>query len=208
MEVQVFMMPETEELAFDNDSLEKWKEKVFNLGLEGQSKSLEKKNQSPNVFMPINQRLYEAICVLCPKEAELKKYSYDTIPLQALEAAELAIKNNYFQKIVVRWDDVDKDPVMLGLCGYFYFYTDKGASEHFSSKEECEKQADKKTVYFFETERFLIARWGAEAKTISQLILDAKERFISQEKSRLTKALKDLKRELEDIELTAQLKFG
>jgi hypothetical protein len=201
-------MPETEELAFDNDSLEKWKEKVSNLGLEGQSKSLEKKDQSPNIFMPINQRLYDALCVLCPKEAELKKYSYDTIPLQALEAAELAIQNNYFQKIVVRWDDVDKDPVMLGICGYFYFYNDKGISEHFSSQEECEKQANGRAVYFFDRERFLIARWGAEAKALGQLILDAKERFISQEKSRLAKALKDLKRELEDIELTAQLKFG
>jgi hypothetical protein len=205
MHVETYIMPETEELVTSPEALSEWQEQVDKLGLVGQ-KAITKKQQTPIVFMPVNRRLLEAIKVLCPSSCELKEYRHDAIPLPALEAAKMAIEKGFFQKIEVRWDDATPDPIMLGMNGLWY--TSANYSKHFSTKAECEAQANGAIVHFLEREHFLIARWGAEAKALSQLILDAKERFISEAKRRLTQAIRTAQRELDDVELTAQERFG
>ena len=119
MITEMFLEEDTKELTFDDDKLKEWKEKIEELGLEGQKKLLSKNTDSrPIPFRYMNTSIRRIFKVLCPVEADIKEYSKTPIPLDVLGVIYLAEKDEYFDKIIIRYNDSAPDPIVIGIKGH------------------------------------------------------------------------------------------
>lgn len=95
--------------------------------------------------------------VLCPQETPLKDYRNSPVPLRVLQIAELASSLGMFEKFIV-WDRVsaaEKDPVLVATR--------------------------KNPTTTWQTDTYILARWGSELETFSTLYrraVDAKRAAI------------------------------
>lgn len=185
--VETFFVEETINLIHDNDALKKWNERVQELGLEGQTKVVLAEEKSPVPFLWMNSAIVATFETLCPTKVDIKEYDKSPIPVELLDAVALCNKEEYFLKIQVWYNERQKDPVIVG-----YKYN-KGKSDW-----EKEYYADK----------YLIGRWADVKASLDQLIQRAKAIFISDSKDELNRRIKQNQRELEDLELSANSRFG
>ena len=211
-QVQTYLIEETQELIYDNEKLEHWGDLVKKLGLEGQTQ-IHKLEKSPIPFLCLN-RVQEAILnTLCPREVEIKEYDSTPIPVDLLDLIALSVKEGYFQKIQVWYDDKQKDPAVVGLTGHWKEYSWYGDSnkelkdQKFATKQEG-VDAGGKHVEFSYDKKYLLGRWADVKEDFKQLAQRAKERFIGEEKSRQEQAILTAQRELEDLNSKAFEKFG
>jgi len=185
--VETFLSNETVELIYDNEQLEKWNKMVEELGLEGQS-NIATKEASPVPFLHMKQTLVKTFEELCPRKVDFKKYSVAPIPVEILDLLALSVKEEYFDKIEIWYDDKTPDPVAIG----FRYDTE----EH------------RKNGYHWYMEKYLIGKWGDVKRPFSELIELAKQRFTVRKKHEYEQAIKDYKRKLEDLEKEAYDTFG
>ena len=50
---------------------------------------------------------------------EIQKFDVMPIPVEILELVALSVKENYFNKISIWYDDKTPDPVCIGQTGYY-----------------------------------------------------------------------------------------
>ena len=196
------------DLEFDQEGKERWAAMVDRLGLKGQRKG-ENIEAKPIPFVAMNRTLQNAIATLCPSECSVEDYGFDAIPLEALELIQIAKDCGRFSKIVVAWDEKSPDPVAMGITGAW-----RAVNSSWNTIGNYETEADAKAakgvynVSFQESGRFLIARWGAEFRALSQLIQDAKERFIREKTNEAKKQIADWSHKLATVDLEATEVFG
>ena len=184
--VETFYIEETVNLIHDTEALTKWNDRVAELGLEGQ-KTVVKEDKSPIPFLWMNQALISTFETLCPTKTTIEKFSQSPIPVELLDTVSLCKRERYFDKIEVWYNEKDKDPVIVG---YLFDQKETGWSKEFYAK------------------KYLIGRWADVKASLDTLIDRAKKIFIAENSNRLKMEIKQKERELEDIGLITENRFG
>jgi len=136
--VTSYLEQENEILVTDPDKLDEWKAKAEELGLEGQM-TLCKEGKSPIPFMWMNEGLMNMFKVLCGKSMDFKEYDKAPIPMEAMGLIGLAVKEQYFDEIYIRYDDVDPDPIAIGVAGKEKYLIARWGDERLSLEQLREK---------------------------------------------------------------------
>jgi hypothetical protein len=179
---------ETTNLIHDNEALTKWKEKVSELGLQGQAQVVTEE-KSPIPFLWMNTAIVATFETLCPTKTDIRKYDKTPIPIELLEAVSLCVKEQYFDEIEVWYNDKQKDPVIVG-----FKYNVPASESDWWRKAKADK--------------YLIGRWADVKASLDALIGRAKKLFFHTETIRLNQELKQKQRELDDLEGSVENKFG
>jgi len=218
--VETFLIEENIELLYDNDKLQKWNERVVELGLSGQTQIV-KPTKSPVPFMHMKTSLREVFNTLCPAHVGIKDFNITPIPLEILDLVALSEKEQYFSNIEVWYDDKNPDPVCIGIIENWILH-DKGTynitkgTPHFTSKKDAENYVLINTLtaepYHYswggDEKYYLIGRWADVKRPIMELKQMAIDRFVEEQGELLRKTLKDTQRKLDDIESEAKAKFN
>lgn len=186
--VETFYVEETTNLIHDNEALSTWRQKVDELSLEGQ-KAVVVEEKSPIPFLWMNQSLVHAFEVLCPTKVSIEDYNKSPIPVELLETVSLCVKESYFSKIQVWYNEKDKDPVIVGFL------------------QKPGRSLDSWDLMYY-ADKYLIGRWADVKASLDQLVERAKKIFFQTETIRLKKEIRDRQRELEDLESTISEMFG
>lgn len=187
--VETFLVEETMNLIHDNDSLILWNEKVDQLGLQGQ-KEIVKTEKSPIPYLWMNNALVATFETLCPTKVNIEKYNRTAIPLEILDLVAMSRNEKHFDFVQIWFNEVDKDPVCIG----------------FTVPEENKNQSEWYQVYY--SQKYLIGRWADVKASLDTLIKKARLVFIANTKSEHEKSIRDHQRNIEDLEHTANGKFG
>lgn len=210
--VETFIIEETQELIYDNDKLDQWNEMVAALGLKGQSKICAP-TKSPIPFLPMKRPLARVFETLCPAKVLVADYDKSPIPVEILSLVSLSVKEGYFNKIEIWYDDKNPDPACVGFVGEWYIY-DRSYNRVGAFKTEAEAIAAKDAnsnvhnYAFSETQKYLIGKWGDEKVSFKELTAKAKLIFVAERKNRLQTEIREAQRRLEDLELEADREFG
>lgn len=209
--VETFIIEETQELIYDNEKLDQWNKHVAELGLTGQTK-IQKKDKSPIPFLHMKESLVNVFAELCPRRVDIKDYDKTPIPVEILDLAALSVKEQYFNKIEIWYDDKTPDPACIGSIGKWIVYR-KNYSHIGEFATEAEALALKDNAeyynhYFEETGKYLLGRWADVKQTFEELTAKAKKLFIAAQKSAIAAAIRDENRKLEDLESKADNQFG
>lgn len=175
MITQTFMQEDLQDLVTEVDDLEEWKRQVKELELDGQL-HLASEDSSPIPFLPMNQSMENMFKVLCPAAEDVENFSKGTIPLKALSAIALAKQENYFNWLEIWYDDKDPDPIAVGYHGDSKYSADK----------------------------YLIARWGAEAADFDKLKTQATMRWMEEQRTYLEERIMNAKHNLDKIDILAK----
>lgn len=153
MEVTVYVEQDKTSMISDPQA---WKDKVEELSLVGQQKIC-KPEGNPNPFLRMDVGLVRCFETICPAKKDIQEFDAEPIPMEALSAYGLALKDGYFDKVEIWYSPRESDPVMVGS----------------------------RTVSKDNTERFLMARWGPEKLSLDELMVKAKQKWIAKSISTL-----------------------
>jgi hypothetical protein len=184
--VETYIIEETQELIYDNEKLDQWNGLIKELGLKGQEQVV-KTDKSPVPFLWMNETLLAVFGELCPRKVKVNEYNKTPIPVEALSLVSLSVKEGYFNEIEVWYDDKTPDPAIIG-----YRFT-KGTSA-------WENQ--------YYAEKYLLARWSDVKASLAELTERAKQLFTLRTVNELNETIKRNQRALEDVEITANNRFG
>lgn len=187
--IETFFVEETINLIHDNDALDRWNEKVIELKLQGQTEVV-KTEKSPIPFMWMNEALVATFETLCPTKVDISKYDKTPIPIELLEVVSLCVKENYFVKIKVWYNEKQKDPVIVG----------------YSMPQDKDVDSDWSLGYY--SKKYLIGRWADVKASLDSLVERAKKIFTHATTIQLKQEIRDRQRQLEDLETTVENKFG
>lgn len=147
MNVQIFMTEENKELIYDNDQLTEFNNLVSELGLQCNNQIDPEK--SPIPFMWLDESTIRAFKLLCPHVDKIKNYRLE-IPIEVLRQVKLSETEKYFDWIEI-WSNIkDPDPFAIGRV--------------YKDQQSREKE------YTWNAQTYLIGRWGAESKSVPELI--------------------------------------
>jgi hypothetical protein len=210
-EVELFIIEETQELIYDNEKLDQWNKHVVELGLTGQTK-IQKKDKSPIPFLHMKQTMVNVFLQLCPRRVNIKEYDKTPIPVEILDVAALSVKENYFNKIEIWYDDKTPDPACIGIVGKWVVYR-KNYSHigEFDTEAEAlalKGHAEYHNHYFEEVGKYLLGKWADVKQSFEELAARAKSLFIASQKSAIESNIREEKRKLEDLETRADREFG
>ena len=217
--VESFFVEETLELIYDNEQLDKYNSLVKELGINGTS-SIQSKDKSPIPFLHMKTSLENIFSTLCPVSVDFKDYNLTPIPVEILELIALSVREKYFSKIEIWYDDKSPDPVCVGF-GPTWFIDNANGGRYsttlaFNSKDECQQYIDNNSLpdgckpyqYTWTVNKYLIGKWGDVKHSFDELRKMAKERYIETQGASLRKQIKDYQRQLDDLELTAVERFN
>jgi hypothetical protein len=210
MEIQKFYLEELTELMHDNEKLDEWRNTVAELKLEGQKK-VNNKNPIPFTFM--NNAIHNIFDTLTPMQKDINDYNVNPIPLEVLRMIKLCEEEKYFNAMQIWYADKDPDPILVGLKGYWYeapYYEDTNKelkNIEFNTREEV-IDAGGKHPNFLSRQKYLLARWGDEAKTLVELKKEAIIVYTKRKTAELNKRIKETNYELETLEETVVERFG
>lgn len=209
--VETYIIEETQELIYDNTKLDQWNKLVGELGLTGQTK-IQAKDKSPIPFLHMKRTLEAVFETLCPRKVDIKAYDKTPIPVEILDLAALSVKEKYFNKIEIWYDDKTPDPACVGILGKWIVYR-KNYSHIGEFATEAEALALKNDPeyhnhYFEETAKYLIGRWADVKQSFEELAAKAKKLFIASRKSSIEENIRAEKRKMEDLESDADRMFG
>lgn len=210
-EVETYIIEETQELIYDNEKLDQWNSLVKELGLTGQTK-IQAKDKSPIPFIHMKTSLIEVFTILCPRRVDIKEYDKTPIPVEILDLAALSVKEQYFNKIEIWYDDKTPDPACIGVTGNWIVYR-KNYSHIAEVATEAEAlelkgHAEYYNHYFEESAKYLLGRWADVKASFEDLAAKAKKLFIASRKSQIEETIRAEKRRLEDLESEADRTFG
>lgn len=188
--VETFIIEETSELLHDNEALQKWNEKINELGLSGQQKVLVVKDKSPVPFLWMNSSIISTFEILCPTKVLIENYDKTPIPLEILELVSMSKKEGYFYKIEIWYNEQDIDPVCIG----FVKDTSKNEREEWYVNHYANK--------------YLLGRWADVKASLDSLVKKAKAIFTANTLISYNKEIRSYQRRIEDIESEANSKFG
>jgi hypothetical protein len=212
--VETFIIEETQELIYDNEKLDKWNNLVAQLQLTGQTKIIQKE-KSPIPFMHLKTSLKNVFECLCPRKISVENYSISPIPVEVLDLISLSIKEQYFEKIEIWYDEKNPDPCCVGI-NYLSWYSrnNKGCLDTaFATKIEAQQHQDSmgysnENPYPTNEICYLIAKWADVKQSFKQLKERAIERFISEQGNEYKKQIKQAQRGLDDLQTEAFDKFN
>ncbi len=184
--VETYIIEETQELIYDNEKLDQWNGLIKELGLKGQEQVV-KKDKSPVPFLWMNETLISVFTELCPRKVNVNEYDKTPIPVEALGMVSLSIKEGYFDKIEVWYNDKNPDPAIIA-------YKFKNGTSVWEREYYAEK--------------YLLARWSDVKATLAELTERAKKLFVLRTSNELQDTIKRNQRALEDVEITANNRFG
>lgn len=212
-EVETFVIEENAELIYDGEALDTWKELISDLGLTGQNQIVRTEKSSPIPFLHLKKGMVETLKTLLPREYKVEDFNVTPIPLEILKLVALAKKEEYFEKIIVLYDDKNPDPAVLGTNHYWYSTNEGRWKNKHSSKASAQAEMDEKgwtgkPESTYDREYYLIGKWGDVKQSFEELKEKAKKRFIEEQGADLRKKLKETQRELDDLEITAVEKFN
>ena len=216
--VETFVMEETAELIYDNEKLTKWKQLVQELGLSGQE-SVHQPQKSPIPYMFMNQNLKNIAQTLCPRQEVYQEYNATPIPLEILEHISLSVREEYFEKIEIWYDDKTKDPFAIGVNEEWKIsdIDDKWKNHKdqsvFNTKEKAISYIAKNGLIAqvrnnYNTKYYLIGKWADVKRSFEELRDLAVKRFKTGIKEDVNRRIKEAKRELEDIDNKSFERFG
>lgn len=174
MQVETYLLEENEDVVFNSESLEEWKEKIESLKLEGQQKLIAGENYSPTPFKLLNREELNVFQTLFRNTENIKDYSASTIPLKVLGLIALSEKEGYFKRIEIWYDNAVPDPLVVGV----------------------REDPDRTWMEY----RYLLARFGDHLPSYEEMKESAKKRWISFRKQ----ALEQLKAEVENYTRTIE----
>lgn len=211
--VETFLTEETIDLIYDNEQLNNWNKYVEELGLQGQ-KTIVKQDKSPIPFMHL-KKSYVNICeTLCPVKVKVEQYSITPIPVEILELIALSKRENYFEEILIWYDDKSPDPFCLGV-NYEYYSVNGTSWKTRHSNYESAIQEMKENGWEGKPQRpwgggtyYLIGKWADVKRDWKELKEMAIERYMESEKITFEKAIKEAERGLEDLKIKASEKFN
>lgn len=205
--VEVYFNQELEDVVFDVDSQDTWRQLSEELGLTKQLEFVKGK-ESPLPYPYMNESMIRVYSTLCPMKVNFKEYDKTPIPTQVLEQIALSVRDKYFQDIQIWFDDKSPDPLVVGkTCKYFYnAKTEDGKYIYFDDKEECKKHpANKGQSCETNINHYIVARWGDVLRPLKELKSLAKERIIDKYASELQKEIKEKTEALKVIQENANL---
>lgn len=210
--VETYIIEETASLIYDNETLDKWNDRVKELGLEGQTQIV-KPTKSPIPFMHMKGSLVEVFRTLCPRRVMVDKYNLTPIPLEILDLVALSTKEKYFDQIEIWYDEAAPDPACIGSNFTNYYVTvGKHTEQSGLTKEAADKLADELggTVgkYDWYRENYLLGKWADVKQSFEELTERATKRFIAEEGNAFRKKIKEAQRGLDDLEVAAFEKFN
>lgn len=210
--VETYLIEETVELIYDNEKLGQWNSMVKELGLEGQT-TIVKEDKSPIPFQHMKTTLVRTFETLCPCKVDVKTYNKTPIPVEILSLVSLSVKEGYFNRIEIWYDDKAPDPACIGVKGLYYAYTGSGwdkRHEFVKENEWNEFKANSAVVHhgFNPTDLYLIGRWADVKMPLEELTEKAKIIYTATQKDQFNKQILDAKRGLEDLEIRANDYFG
>lgn len=215
--VETYFIDETVNLLYNEEDLNKWNELVEKLGLSGQ-REICKDDKSPIPFTPMNITMKNVFKTLLPVARNVEKYNTTPIPVEILRLVDLSVREKYFGKIEIWYDEKQKDPACVGILENYMIQVNgsiDSAHGEFDTIELAEKYILDKSIAnakayhtSWNDKYYLIARWADVAQSFDQLIDRAKKRFLNENKTRLSIEIKRLKREYSDIELKSAEMFG
>lgn len=209
--VETYIIEETQELIYDNEKLDQWNKHVADLGLTGQTK-IQAKDKSPIPFLHMKATLVSTMLQLCPRRVDIKDYDKTPIPVEILDLAALSVKEKYFNKIEIWYDDKTPDPVCVGIMGRWIVYRrDYSHIGEFTTEGEVLSLKNDPAYhnhYFEETAKYLIGRWADVKQSFEELAAKAKKLFIASRKSSIEESIRQEKRKMEDLESDADRMFG
>lgn len=186
--VETYIIEETQELIYDNERLDQWNKLVGELGLTGQTKIV-KPEKSPIPFLWMNQALVATFTELCPRKVLVAAYDKTPIPVEALSLVALSVKEGYFEKIEVWYNDKNPDPVVVGII----------KSSDFDPKYPTWEGG---------FSYYLLARWSDVKATLAELTDRARKLFVLRRKSELENIVKRYQSDIVELEGEANNKFG
>lgn len=209
--VETYIIEETQELIYDNEKLDQWNKHVAELGLVGQTK-IQAKDKSPIPFLHMKSTLVSTFAQLCPRRVDIKEYDKTPIPVEILNLAALSVKEKYFNKIEIWYDDKTPDPACIGSLGKWIVYRRNYSHlGEFATEAEALALKDHPEYhnhYFEETGKYLLGRWADVKQSFEELAAKAKKLFIVKRKSEIEESIRSEKRRLEDVESEADKTFG
>jgi len=210
--VETFIAEETVGLIYDNEQLDNWNRLVNELGLTGQT-AIVKPEKSPIPFMFLKANLVNVLETLCPRKVDVKDYDKTPIPLEILDLVALSVKEQYFNKIQIWYDDKTPDPACVGMVGHYYA-SSWGSSSQLKGREFKTLQdfidagGKKGDEYYSVTATYLLGKWADVKRSFQELTEMATKRYISEEGHRYRNQIKEAQRGLDDLESRAFDKFG
>lgn len=217
--VETFVIEETKSLIYDNEQLDKWNELVNELGLKGQTK-ITAPTKSPIPFMFIKTGMRNVFETLCPRKVDVSDYDVTPIPVEILDLVALSIRENYFTKIQIWYDDKSPDTLCVGLLGRYIIHK-KGThnqigKEEFKTKQETLdyiKENNLKGVEPYDyswnnTKHYLLGKWADVKHSFEELKEMATKRYIAEKGNDYRKQIVLANRGLDDLETEAFEKFN
>jgi hypothetical protein len=202
-QVETFFQEEVLNLLYDNENLEEWKSITESLGLSGQV-ILAQPNKSPIPFMHLKQNIMNVFLTLCPREVEYRNFNITPIPLEILRLIQLSVNEDFFTRISIRWDDKSPDPVVIGERKLF----GKPSNYRFRTKEQAEKELGQEiSSWSYETNYYLIGKWGDVKESFEVLVEKAKSRWIKEQRARFEQQISDAEMELVKVISNADQRF-
>jgi hypothetical protein len=222
MAVQSYKNAELENVIFNVEDQDEWKQLAADLGLNKQMEFVQSA-KSPLPYPVLNQSMKNIFETLCPSKVEFKDYNKTPIPLEVLKELAFCIKENYFTEIRIWSDDKAPDPIAVGSttrfsASYYLTQADKDKSSYydrktsgydFTSKEQaknwCETMGYVYNDYHSSTEQYLVARWADELRPMPELKKMALDRLKDKYMSEWTKAVKEIQSKINTAEETLNL---
>jgi hypothetical protein len=188
--VQIFQNEELNDVLFQVEALDEWKEIANSLGMNHQLDFV-KSAESPLPYPYVNKSMGIIFSTLCPTKIDFKKYDKTPIPLEVMRQIAFSVKEKHFQEIEIWFDDKSPDPFAIGRTHGWYIYDKSynrlkggdGIEMLFYTEEEAKAYAELVTFPIHGTgkcniKEYAIARWADELRPIAELKELAKERLM------------------------------
>lgn len=209
--VQIYQNEELNDIMFEVEALDEWKNLTAELGMEKQL-GFVTKAESPLPYPFINESMDRIFTTLCPRKVDFKEYDKTPIPLEVLKQISFSMKEKHFNSISVWYDDKSPDPFVVGLSTKYYCYDRsykhlQGEDKKdvlFDSEKEAKEYAQVVGFDYYGTStsfrhEYLIARWGDEIRPIPELKELAKGRLLEKYGAELKNEIEEKSQALKKI---------
>ena len=222
MAVQSYKNAELENVIFNVEDQDEWKQLAADMGLSKQMEFVQSA-KSPLPYPAINQSMKNIFETLCPAKVDFKEYNKTPMPLEVLKELSFCIKEGYFSTIRIWSDDKAPDPIAVGTTERFSatyyltqeeknrsaYYDRKSSGYDFTSREQAKDWCETMGYFFNDTNSstndYLIARWADELRPMPELKKLALDRLKDKYMSEWTKAVKDIQSKINTAEETLNL---
>jgi len=188
--VEIYANTELNDVLFEVEALQEWKELAQEMGMESQLESIKGK-ESPNPYPYMNKGIQIIMETLCPTKVKFKEYNKTPIPLEVMKQLAFSVRDNHFKHIEIWYDDITPDPVAIGYTYQYYAYDREYKHLLDENKKDVLFETETEAKDYCSTigfqyqginkkneNKYLIARWADILRPFNELKELAKERLI------------------------------